>query len=91
MRLDDRLVTDNVRLHAGEAYTATVSVADEQESSLGFEWRLMRESEATEAGGDKEEVLRDLFFCQPCPQSAACISRNRLAVRSNSNVPVPSI
>ena len=49
-----------LRLKAGEMYLATADVMDPEEDPLRFEWRLLRESTATEVGGDAEEVPEDV-------------------------------
>lgn len=49
-----------LRLQPGQIYRATADVADPEDDPLRFEWRLMKESTATEVGGDAEAVPEDL-------------------------------
>jgi hypothetical protein len=56
MLLDSRTSDQNVTLQAGNAYRAQVMASDPDGDSLEYRWELMRESEATQEGGDKEEV-----------------------------------
>ena len=60
LRLDGKQAADSVRLLPGETYSAAVDAADVEEDALDFEWRLMRESQATEVGGDAEEIPETL-------------------------------
>ncbi len=56
MLLDGRRARDSVRLVAGAEYVASVEADDPEGDALGFEWTLMRESEARQSGGDAEAV-----------------------------------
>ena len=56
MSLDAKSAHDNVVLAAGVQYEATLPARDPDGDALSFRWEVMRESEATEAGGDLEEV-----------------------------------
>ena len=56
LTLDGRRATDHVRLRAGATYAAAVEARDPEDDLLGFDWVLMRESEATQSGGDAETV-----------------------------------
>ncbi len=47
---------DNIKLKAGEDYSAMVEVADPDNDSLSFRWEIMRESNTEATGGDAEEV-----------------------------------
>jgi hypothetical protein len=49
-----------LRLEAEQRYLATVEVMDPEGDKLAYEWRLMRESDATEVGGDAEVIPEDL-------------------------------
>ncbi|MBD3647432.1 MAG: hypothetical protein HUJ31_08290 [Pseudomonadales bacterium] len=60
MTLDDRRARDNVRLHAGERYTARVAANDPEGDTLVYDWQLLGESRATEVGGDAEKAPPDL-------------------------------
>jgi len=52
--------SSNVRLRAGDEYQVEVSALDPENRPLRYEWRLSRESDATEIGGDAEAVPEDL-------------------------------
>lgn len=54
--LDGKSAFDSVTLAPGEAVTAEVESRDPEGASLAWEWVLMEESQATQAGGDKERV-----------------------------------
>lgn len=56
MRLDGKVSLDNVVLAPGERYEAFVEASDSDGDALHYRWEIMRESEATQSGGDKEEV-----------------------------------
>ena len=56
MTLDAKTAHDSVVLDAGVQYEATLPARDPDGDALSFRWEVMRESEATEAGGDLEEV-----------------------------------
>ena len=56
LKLDGRRAGDDVRLEAGAEYVASVEVDDPEDDALRFEWLMMRESDATESGGDAEIV-----------------------------------
>ena len=56
MFLDERSAHDSVVLAAGTAYGAEVRAADPDGDALAYRWEIMRESEATQEGGDLEEV-----------------------------------
>jgi hypothetical protein len=55
MRLDGRTAHDSIVITAGERYTASVVANDSDGDALTFRWEIMRESEATQTGGDAEE------------------------------------
>jgi hypothetical protein len=56
MTLDSKTSHDNVKLSAGEQYDVRLIASDPDGDSLEYRWEMMRESEATEEGGDKEEI-----------------------------------
>jgi hypothetical protein len=55
MQLDGRTAHDSIVIAAGERYTASVVANDADGDALTFHWEIMRESEATQTGGDAEE------------------------------------
>ena len=56
MLLDERSAHDNVVLATGAEYEAGIRAADPDGDTLAYRWEIMRESEATQEGGDLEEV-----------------------------------
>lgn len=56
MTLDSKTSHDNVKLSVGEQYDVRLIASDPDGDSLEYRWEMMRESEATEEGGDKEEI-----------------------------------
>jgi len=54
--LDGRTAHENVTLEVGEQYRAAISAIDPDGDDLAYRWEVMRESEATQSGGDPEEV-----------------------------------
>ena len=56
MLLDGRSAQENVVLAAGTEYEAWVRAADPDGDPLRYLWEIMRESEATQEGGDLEQV-----------------------------------
>jgi hypothetical protein len=56
MLLDSKSATDSVVLEAGNRYSASVVASDPDRDVLEYQWEIMRESAATQTGGDKEEV-----------------------------------
>ena len=56
MFLDERSANDSVVLAAGAEYGAGIRAADPDGDALAYRWEVMRESEATQEGGDLEEV-----------------------------------
>jgi hypothetical protein len=56
MMLDDRLAKNNVKLERGNTYEARVQAEDPDGDALSYRWVVMRESVATQSGGDREEV-----------------------------------
>lgn len=58
--LDGKQAQDSVRLLPGKTYAASVRSAYPERDALRFEWRLMRESQATQSGGDSEQVPEEI-------------------------------
>lgn len=58
--LNNRTVDKNVTLAPGVSYPAEVLARDPERDPLSYRWRLMRESTATQTGGDAEETPEDL-------------------------------
>ena len=56
MLLDARSAHDDVILAAGAEYAASIRAVDPDGDALRYRWEIMRESEATQEGGDLEEV-----------------------------------
>ena len=54
--LDSKSSLDSVVVTGGEVYTAEVAASDPDGDTLRYQWEIMRESAATQEGGDKEEV-----------------------------------
>jgi hypothetical protein len=55
-RLDGREAHDSVTLKAGADCVAEVAASDPEGDTLAYRWEVMRESDATQTGGDKEQV-----------------------------------
>jgi hypothetical protein len=55
MQLDGRTAHDSIVITAGEQYSASVVANDPDVDTLTFRWEIMRESGATQTGGDAEE------------------------------------
>ena len=60
MVLDEKTAYDGVRLQSGVQYPAEVEVSDPDGDILTYRWEILRESEATQVGGDREEVPEKL-------------------------------
>jgi hypothetical protein len=58
--LDGKTAGDNVRLRAGQAYSASVEIFDHEGDSLTYRWELKPESDATTSGGKFEESIENL-------------------------------
>ena len=56
MLLDSKTAEQSVVLEAGEQYSARIDAVDTGGTKLTYQWRLMRESAATQQGGDPEVV-----------------------------------
>jgi hypothetical protein len=54
--LDAKTAYQDVILQAGTRYEATVMATDPDGDALTYRWEIMRESEATQEGGDKEKL-----------------------------------
>jgi hypothetical protein len=60
MLLDKKTSSKDVVLKAGGRYKAMVKASDPDGDVLQYQWEIQRESEATQTGGDKEEVPETL-------------------------------
>ena len=69
--LNGKTATDSVHLLPGRTYAASVRSADPEDDALRFEWRLMRESQATQSGGDAEAIPETLNGFIIGPQAQA--------------------
>jgi len=58
--LDDRVAEDSIELEPAGRYAARVTAADPDGDTLTYRWVLRRESEATQVGGDPEEVPEEI-------------------------------
>jgi hypothetical protein len=58
--LDGRSAQHDVTLDAGGTYEALVAASDPDGDALEYRWEVLRESEATQEGGDQEEVPEHL-------------------------------
>jgi len=56
MRLDTKSADQNVVLHAGMQYGASIDAVDPNGGDLTYQWEVRYESEATQLGGDLEAV-----------------------------------
>ena len=56
MTLDSKGSHDSVTLEAGQSYTARIGASDPENDPLKFSWVVMEESQATQTGGDREDV-----------------------------------
>jgi hypothetical protein len=56
MQLDAKSAYQNVVLESGEQYAASIDAVDPGGGALTYRWQLMRESAATQIGGDPETV-----------------------------------
>jgi len=66
--LEGKKATDNIKLKAGQAYTAMVDVTDAEGDALTYRWEIMRESTTDATGGDAEEVpeaIQGLITSEP--------------------------
>lgn len=60
MTLNKKPAKKSVRLKAGEQYEAMVSASDPDGDKLNYQWEIRYESEATQEGGDKEEIPEEI-------------------------------
>lgn len=60
MQLDGRTSGEDVILAPGERVAAALEAKDPDGDSLRFRWEVMRESQATQTGGDKEAIPEKL-------------------------------
>ena len=56
MLFDAKTASEGVEIASGKKYTARVIAADPDGDVLEYRWEIMRESEATQTGGDFEET-----------------------------------
>jgi hypothetical protein len=56
MLLDSKTAHQNVVLDAGGRFEARIAASDPDGDRLDYRWQIMRESEARQVGGDREEV-----------------------------------
>jgi hypothetical protein len=75
MLLDGKAAGDDIVLAAGGRYEASIDARDPDGDALEYRWEIMRESGATQEGGDQEEVPETL----PGLVSAAAPGRVSLA------------
>ena len=54
--LNDKVAFDNVTLWHGKDYTAKIVVMDYDNDPISYKWEVRHESNATEVGGDQEEI-----------------------------------
>ena len=71
LALDGKQAVDSVHLKPDETYGAEVEVTDPEQDALHFDWRLLRESEATQSGGDAEAMPEALDGFLQGPQTEA--------------------
>ena len=72
-QLDDRTANDSIVISAGNTYVARVAASDPDDDTLRYVWEIMRESEATQEGGDKEEVPERLSGLIETEQGASVV------------------
>lgn len=60
MTLDSRQAHQGVTLNPGETYLSAIEANDPDGDTLQFRWQVMRESEATQTGGDRESVPQEI-------------------------------
>ena len=56
MKLNSKTAKKSVKLDAGGNYKARVKASDPDGDKLRYHWEILRESKATQEGGDREEV-----------------------------------
>lgn len=67
IEIDGKSYADNVVLQAGVAYPAIVDVTDPDGDDLSFHWELKKESESTQAGGDREQRIPNIDGASATP------------------------
>jgi hypothetical protein len=60
LRLDGKKAESNITLNAGAEYTTETATSDPEGDELTYRWEVMRESAATQTGGDKESIPETL-------------------------------
>ena len=68
--LDGQRAAEDVRLASGGSYVASVRATDPDGDALTYDWRVMRESEATQSGGDREDIPEERRLANPNVRSA---------------------
>ena len=56
MKLNSKTAKKSVKLDASGSYKARVKASDPDGDELQYDWKILRESKATQEGGDREEV-----------------------------------
>jgi hypothetical protein len=56
LKINSLVAENNVRLDAGQMYSASISAQDADQDVLTFRWQIMSESDAKSIGGDYENV-----------------------------------
>ena len=70
LALDGQAAEDSVRLRPGQTYAAAVQASDPEQDPLRFDWRLLRESAATQSGGDPEEIPEEIADAVLSPEAS---------------------
>ena len=60
LRLDGKKAESSITLKPGAEVAAEVAASDPEGDTLTYRWEVMRESTATQTGGDKEEIPETL-------------------------------
>ena len=60
LKLDGKTAQKSVTVKAGKQVGARVKAEDPENDALTYTWSIMRESEATQTGGDREEIPQTL-------------------------------
>lgn len=74
MTLDGRNSRQSVYVKPGTDYEASVFVHDYESDSLTYKWVVMRESTATEEGGDEEEIPEQLGIIESAKEPTISIT-----------------
>jgi len=87
MLLGSRTAHQDIVVESGEVYDAGVVASDPDGDALRYRWEIMRESEATQEGGDKEEIperlqglIEDAFGNEVVVQAPSIAGEYRLFV-----------